>query len=134
MKRKFLSLAVALAVCMAPLTSCSKDEPTPMDVVKSNVANTEWIGADSHIGASTLTFKGDGTFVIDVANSSMSFARGTYTQNGLNIRFDVKNDWYFAYSFRTGVISYGGGTLEIPMYYYDNTYAYTAKFTLNVLK
>ena len=128
-------LAVAVAMCGTPLfTSCSKDEPTPMDKVKDNVANTEWIGADRHLGASTLIFKGDGTFVINVDNSALSCARGTYTQNGTAIQFNVTSKWAFPYDFASGTISYGGSTLTVPMFYYDGSKAYDASFTLNVLK
>lgn len=121
-------------MCGTPLlTSCHKDEPTPMDVAKKDVAGTKWIGLDNHYAPMTLKFKSDGTFVLDVNNSALSYARGTYTQSGTSIKFNVSSTWAFWYEFQDGTISYGGGTLTVPMYNYGSK-VYDASFTLDVLK
>lgn len=135
MLKKLLFLTAVLAMSLMPLASCSKDEPTPMDEAKKNVANTVWIGSDNHIGASTLTFNADGTFVIDVDDYKYRpFSKGTYNQDGINITFNVTSKWFFTYDYTAGTISYSGGIMEIPMYYYDGEYAYTAKYILKVSK
>ena len=129
--RKLIFLGAVLAVCMSPLASCSKDEPTPMDKAKENVAGTEWL-AVHHRVSYTMKFKNDGTYNIDASNGESG--RGTYTQSGTRITFRKTWSWGGMYDFNEGTITYGGGTMNVPVYYYDGASAGTMSFTLNVLK
>ncbi|MBD5226810.1 MAG: hypothetical protein HDS67_01965 [Bacteroidales bacterium] len=135
MRKKLLFLAVTIAICGMPLiTSCSKDEPTPADVAKKDVSGTKWIGLDNYYAPMTLRFKNDGTFVLDVDNSAGAYARGTYTQDGTAIKFNVTSKWAFWNDFYEGTISYGGASMDVPIYYYDGSSAGTLNFTLTSLK
>lgn len=131
MRKKLLFLAVALAMCGAPLTSCQKDEPTPMDVAKKDVAGTEWLATRYNV-AYTMKFKKNGTYTVDASNGEA--AEGTYTQSGTHITFRETWSWGGMYDFNEGTITYGGGTMNVPIYYYDGSSAGTLSFTLNVLK
>lgn len=122
-------LTAALAMSMMPLTSCSKDEPTPADKAKENVTGTRWTSYDKRFGISELTFDADGTFLWDFDGG---FSKGTYKQDGVNIRFNVKSSFFMPYNYTEGTISYGGMSMEIPLYYHDGDYGYTAKFTLDI--
>lgn len=133
MRKKLMFLAAACALCIMPLSSCSKDEETPMDAAKKNVAGTEWLGYDSTHGPMTLTFGNDNSYCIYM-DASYAFSEGTYRQDGTRISFNETREWYMPYDYTEGIISYGGGTLTIPMYYYDGEYAMDVKFTLHVLK
>lgn len=120
----------AFLLAVGAFTSCSKDEPTPMDKAKENVAGTEWLGYLRYVSY-TLKFKKDGTF--NITSSSAPECSGTYTQNGTSIKFNKTWSWGGMYDFSEGTISYGGGSMNVPVYYYDGTSAGTIKFTLNVL-
>lgn len=123
----------AFLLAVGAFTSCSKDEPTPMDKAKENVAGTEWLGwGGYYYGDLTLTFKSGGNYRID--SSEGFFSSGTYRQSGTAIQFTQTASKGFGYSYTSGTISYGGGTLSIPMYYeWNGEYAQTIDFTLNVL-
>lgn len=134
MKKKLLFLSVALALCAMPasvLTSCS-DEPTPMDVAKSDVSGTKWIGLNNYSKPMILKFKKDGTFSLDVKDSAGSYAKGEYVQRGTTIEFYVTSTWAFWHEFDRGTISNGGGTLTVPMYYDDGDLVYEASFVLDI--
>lgn len=126
--RKAIFLGAFLLVAGA-FTSCT-DEPTPMDKAKENVAGTEWLGYMRQVSY-TLKFKKDGTYNVEASNGEE--CKGNYTQNGTRITFNRTWSWGGMYDFSEGTISNGGGSMNVPVYYYDGTSAGEIKFTLNVL-
>ena len=126
--RKAIFLGASL-LAVGAFTSCT-DEPTPMDKAKENVAGTEWLGYMRQVGY-TMKFKKDGTFTVTATNAEE--CKGNYTQNGTSIKFKRTWSWGGMYDFTEGTISKGGGSMDVPVYYYDGSSAGTIKFTLNVL-
>lgn len=93
MRKKLLFLGAALAMCMMPLTSCSKDEDVrrgPGENLKS-VDGTKWIARKA-----TLKFS-NGRYTIDCEIPGW----GTYTQSGNRIAFDGNS------------VSLGAGSLKL---------------------
>lgn len=132
MKKKLLFLTFALLLSAIGLSSCSKDDPTPPDLAKENVAGTKWLSYDKSAGSMVLYFGNDGTYLLSFDYGG--YSKGTYKQNGTTITFKETSEWESYYDFSKGTISYSGMMLTIPMYYYDGEYAKDFKFTLNTLK
>lgn len=114
------------------MLSCSKDEePSTADKAMEDVSDTEWLGVDKWDGAMVLNFYSDGTYFLTIGHEI--YAKGTYIQNGVNIRLNQTSHWFMAYDYSDGIISNYGMKLTIPMYYYDGEYARDFSFTLNTL-
>lgn len=128
MRKKLLFLAVALAMCGTPLTSCQKDEPTPMDLAMKNVAGTEWLGDYNYTGF-TLYFYRNGEY--DMVDGYGGFAEGTYKQDGNRITFTETHRFGFFYKFSSGTMN-TPGIMTIPMS--GGIKNKNVDFVLNVLK
>lgn len=119
----------AFLLAVGAFTSCSKDEPTPMDEALKDVSGTEWLGYYKYDGY-TLYFYRNGEF--DISNSHSGFASGTYVQNGKHITFTTKTKWAFYYDVKTGDMN-TPGIMTIP-FYQDGRKVSEVDFALNVLK
>lgn len=130
MRRKLLLLGAVLAMCGMPLTSCHKDEPTPMDVAMKDVAGTEWLGYFDYTSF-TLYFYRDGKY--SMVDNYGGFADGTYTQNGKRITFNETKHFGFFFSFSYGEMN-TPGIMSIQMSRTSGTKSAKVDFALNVLK
>lgn len=130
MRRKFLFLAVALAMCGVPLTSCSKDDPTPMDVAMKDVAGTEWLGYFDN-SSFTMYFYRDGKY--DIVDNYGGFAEGTYVQNGKRITFNETHRFGFFFTFSEGDMN-TPGIMSVQMTQTSGIKSKKVDFALNVLK
>lgn len=78
MRKKLLFLSAAVAMCMMPLSSCSKgDEPRSPEANIKSVDGTEWYNSKAKIKFS------NGRYTINCAVPGS----GTYSQNGSHITF-----------------------------------------------
>lgn len=91
MKKKLLFLTAALAVCLLPLTSCSKDDEPPVvnkpTESMDKLADSEWSGYELRLGTMTLTFESDGHFLLWLDKGATN--QGSYKQDGKNISFNA---------------------------------------------
>lgn len=129
MRKKLLFLAVCLAVCGAPLTSCSKDDGRrdPSENLKS-VDGTEWVATKA-----TINFR-NGKYTIDC----LVPGGGTYTQNGNYITFDGNTVVLSGGSVRLteGVISKYGDSMTVTFKdasIWNTGDVETLRFTYNIL-
>lgn len=108
MRKQLLFLAVALAMCGAPLTSCQKDDEPNQSVQDVSVANTMWRGDDG----TTFKFYSNGTFEF-----SWKWAeKGEYSQIGNEINMIGQTVWYNDHIYNLRYAYVTGNSMRVEMF------------------
>lgn len=126
MRKKLLFLSAAIAMCMMPLSSCSKDdEPRGPEANLKSVDGTEWVNAKAKIKFS------NGKYTIDCRVPGS----GTYTQSGNRVTFNGNLIILSGGGVKPtqGVISKYGDNMKVTFVTSSGDVSETLDFTYNIL-